>query len=832
MNSSNWRLMNTVISPAENLVKASCYHCGETCQDTILHVDEHTFCCEGCATVYDILKERDLCQYYTINGTQGISPDKSFYKGKYDYLDDETTAKQLIEFTDGKLVRVNWVIPKMHCSSCIWLLENLSRLNSAVRGSVVNFPEKTVRITFEKSQIKLSELASLLTRIGYEPYISLNDLEAQPVKKWNRARLYKIGIAGFAFGNIMMLSFPEYLDLGQSSEDERLRSIFNIINLVLILPVLFYSASEFFVSSWAALKGKYLNIDAPIALAFISVFGTSLYQIISGTGPGYFDSLAGAVFFMLLGRYFQDKTYASISFDRDYKSYFPVAVTVISEEGEETRKSVNRLTEGELMKIRHQELIPADAVLLSEVAYIDYSFVTGESVPVKIARGETIYAGGRQTGAAITLKVLHKVSQSHLTQLWNNDAFSRAKEDHQKTLAARINRYFSSIVLTISFITLGYWLWQGEVETAFTAFATVLLVACPCALLLSSTFTNGNMLSLFGKHQLYPKNAHAIERLSQIDTVVFDKTGTLTKADDAKVTYEGSELTEQEKYYVKNLASHSSHPLSRLLAKTLQPNGSFFEKPTDFREVPGCGIEGVLAGQMIRIGSAKWLGGNASKENRSSEVWVQIDEKLKGVFVVKSQYRSNLQDTVACLQQAGIETYLLSGDNPIDEAYLEGVFGTKEQLHFNQKPEDKLQFIANLQTNRQRKVLMVGDGLNDAGALQQSDVGLAVSDDTNNFSPACDAIIEGNRLTQLPAYIRLAKAGQTIIKVSFAISLLYNITGVSFAITGDLSPVIAAILMPISSITIVSFTTIASSFAVRKYIKHDKGHIDTYLESV
>lgn len=812
-------------------VNSVCYHCGENCKENLVKFEEHDFCCEGCANVYDILKESNLCRYYTIDGTQGITPDKSFYQGKFDYLDDPATAIKLMEFSDGTLSRINWVIPKMHCSSCIWLLENLSRINPAIRGSVVNFPEKSVRVTFNCNELKLSELATILSRIGYEPYISLNDLEATPEKKWNRKRLYKIGIAGFAFGNIMMLSFPEYLDLGQSSEDQRMRTMFNLLNLVLILPVLLYSASEFFVSAWSALKGRYLNIDAPIALAFVSVFGTSLYQIVTESGPGYFDSLAGAVFFMLIGRYFQDKTYASISFDRDYKSYFPVAVTVL-ENGKETRRPVNQIEKENIIRIRNQELIPADSVLLSEKAYIDYSFVTGEAVPVEISRGEIIYAGGRQTGAAITLKVIHKVSQSHLTQLWNNDAFSIQKDDQNTTLAARINRYFSAVVLTIAFGTLLFWLMKGQSAIAFNAFATVLLVACPCALLLSSTFTNGNMLALFGRHKLYPKNSHTIERLSKIDTIVFDKTGTLTKSDTAKVQYEGSELTDKEKYLVRSLASQSSHPLSRLLVSHLSIEGSFSQKTDTYEEIPGCGSIGNFGEDMVQLGSAKWLGKIDDSDINGSQVWVKINDVLKGVFKVNSQYRSDLENTVERLHQEGYETYLLSGDNPIDVPYLTGVFGDQSLLHFNQKPHDKLRFIKYLQEDRGRKVLMVGDGLNDAGALMQSEVGMAVSDDTNNFSPACDAIIEGEKLSQLPSYVKLARGGQTIIKLSFAVSLLYNLTGVSFAITGELSPVIAAILMPMSSITIVSFTTIASALAVKKYLKPDEGHVDSFRQSV
>ncbi|GLU55696.1 heavy metal translocating P-type ATPase [Dyadobacter frigoris] len=813
---------NELIIDKQIQTRPTCYHCGEECRDEIIHSDDHEFCCEGCSTVYDILKENNLCSYYSIDGAQGISPDISYFQGKFDYLDLPEVAGKLLEFTDGKLSSVNWLIPKIHCSSCIWLLEQLNRFNPAIRSSVVNFPEKKVRITFDSQQIKLSELAALITKIGYEPYISMNDVEGSQSQKWNRTRLYKIGIAGFAFGNIMLLSFPEYFHLGESTSDQNLRTLFSIINLVLSLPVFFYCAADFFKSAWSALKGKYLNIDAPIALALLCVFLTSIYQIMSKTGPGYFDSLTGAVFFMLIGRYFQDKTYAGISFDRDYKSYFPVAVTVIKD-GKENRVPITELAPGNIMLVRNQELIPADAVLISSRALIDYSFVSGEAEPIERHKGDTIYAGGKQTGLSVELEVLRKVSQSYLTQLWNNDTFTREKEDQNQTLTARINRYFSSVVLIISGLTFLFWFFiLNQHETAFRAFTTSLLVACPCALLLSSTFTNGNLLSLFGKYRFYPKNADAIERLSHIDTIVFDKTGTITQTNEAEIEFIGNKLTEDELVIVKTLAMQSSHPLSRMLVRKLENITGSRRMLIHFEETGGAGIKAFWGKIEVKLGSSKWVENTnpTEKTDNASHVYVSIDKKIRGHFTLKSKYRPELAKTVNILQKEGFETYLLSGDKQTDRPILSPIFGKDTNLLFEQKPEEKLSFIENLQKKEGRNVLMIGDGLNDAGALRQSNVGLAVSDDINNFSPACDAIVEGNQLGKLPSFINLAKSGQRIIKISFAISLLYNLFGLSFAVAGKLSPVIAAILMPVSSITIVLFTTAATNISARKWIKN------------
>ncbi len=805
------------------LTTQTCFHCGEYFKDELVIFEEHSFCCQGCATVFEILQENDLCRYYEINGAIGISPDKNLYETKFDYLDLPEIANKILTFTDGHLSTVNWYIPKMHCSSCIWLLEQLNRLNPAIRSSIVNFPEKTVRITFATEQIKLSDLAKLIAHLGYEPYLSLDDLETKKGAKWNRTRLYKIGVSGFAFGNIMMMSFPEYFHVGDSLADQDLQYLFSVINVALSIPVFFYCASDFFVSAWAGVKAKYLNIDLPIALALLSVYANSLYQVFTNTGSGYFDSLAGAVFFMLLGRYFQDKTYASLSFERNYKSFFPIAISKITEE-HEIKIPITELATGDVILIRNEELIPADAILKSHSAHINYSFVTGEAKPVTCKIGDTIYAGGKHLGPAIELEVIKPVSQGYLTELWNNDSFSIEKENQRTTLAARINRYFSASILTLAFFTfIGWWVVGNNLTVAFNAFTTLLLVACPCALLLSATFTNGNLIALFGKYHFYPKNAHAMERLATVDTVVFDKTGTLTLSNKSEVQYHGTKLSIADQKQIKSVVRQSSHPLSTTLYQHLENITTSKTVVSQFEEMKGAGISAYIGQDFIKVGSAKWVGVIEETHAQFTKVFVAINHQVLGFFVIQSKYRPDLPSTINTLNQDGFTTHLLSGDQPTDLAFLTKLFVKESNLHFKQMPSDKLNFIKDLQEKKGRKVLMIGDGLNDAGALSQSNVGVAVSDDSNSFTPSCDAIMEGFQLSQIPGFILLAKAGQRIIKQSFSISLLYNIIGISFAITGQLTPVVAAILMPISSISVVLFTTISTKISANKFLKTDQG---------
>ncbi len=788
--------------------RVDCYHCGENCKVEIVHFDDKDFCCEGCKLVYDLLKENSLCTYYNLNSAPGVSPGKLIYPGKYDYLDNEQISSKLIRFTDGCQTHITFYISKMHCSSCIWLLENLHRVNKGVTTSSVNFLRKEATIVFDTRLIKLSEVASLIAHIGYEPLINLNDLEHTSEKATDKSPVIKIGLAGFCFGNIMMLSFPEYFSLGNFYEQKNLNYFFGYLNLLLSLPVFFYCASGFFVSAWKSIRHHYLNIDAPIALAILVAFLRSIYEITSHTGAGYMDSMTGIVFFMLIGRYFQNKTYETLSFERDYKSYFPIGVTVKRESGKEINQPVSDLKKGDRIVIRNNELIPSDAILLSRYSHIDYSFITGESAPVKRQAGELIYAGGKQLDGAIELEVVNSTSQSYLTQLWNQEKQGQQTQTSQ-TFVDKINKYFTIVVLSIAAASALYWLFADS-SKVLNALTAVLIVACPCGLLLTTTFANGNILRIMGRNKFYLKNAAVIENLAKADTILFDKTGTITHG--SAVNFVGPKLNEYELQLVTSLAAQSSHPLSRKIHTQFANDKSL--AVSEFKELPGKGIKGYVDGKYVILGSEYFvIGSIAPGNNRSSKVFLMLEGEIIGYFSFTNAYREGLDALIAKLSR-NHNLKLLSGDNDSERKAIEKIFGKKADLFFNQKPEEKMHYVQKLRQNG-HKVMMIGDGLNDAGALKQSDVGIAVSDDTNNFSPACDAILDGSSFSRIPAFISLAKESKKVIVTTFIVSLTYNIIGLSFAVQSILSPVIAAILMPISSVSIVLLVTLSTTIIAK-----------------
>jgi Cu+-exporting ATPase len=806
--------MFTTDTPPQTISKTTCYHCGETCDQSISADDKH-FCCEGCKQVFLLLNENNLCAYYDLDKHPGIQAKGKFTSGRFDYLDDESVIQKLTRFTDGQQTHVAFSLPQMHCASCIWLLENLHRINPGILSSQANFQRKEVFIRFNPEKISLKKVVELLAFVGYEPYISLQDDSRKKLVSPNRKYVYRIGVAGFCFGNIMMLSFPEYFSSGNISETT-LKEVFSYLNLALALPVIFYSASEFFVSAWKGLRQRWLNIDAPIALAILVAFGRSVYEILSGTGAGYLDSMSGIVFFMLIGRWFQNMTYDAFSFDRDYKSYFPLGVTVVRPEGEQ-QIPVSKLVKGDMIRVRNEEMIPADSVLRGGEAHIDYSFVSGEHTPVDKRRGELIYAGGKQCGGAIELEVVTPASQSYITQLWNNEIF-HSEKNAEKSFIHPWSRYFTYALFTIAALAAAYWS-RTDPAKVWPVVTAVLIVACPCSLLLSATFTYGNMVRVFGRNRMYLKNASVIESLAKADLVIFDKTGTLTHHHDADISFDGAPLDTREKAMIRAVASQSAHPLSRMIAASFGNEGDTGPDALDYREIPGQGAEARVSSSLVRLGSATFVVDPATIEGMTGDagtrVYVSIDQQLRGSFCLQNAYRPGIREMASQLGEDGYQLHVLSGDHDQERSNLTGIFGSGTPMVFRQKPQEKLEYVRARQQEGHR-VIMMGDGLNDAGALRQAQVGIAVSDQTNLFTPASDAILDGAATRHFAALMHFARSGKTIVTLSFILSILYNIVGLAFATQAKLSPLVAAILMPASSISIVVFVTLASSFSARR----------------
>lgn len=752
--------------------------------------------------VYQLLNRQGMCEYYNLNEKPGINQRVAVRKDKFAFLDDAGIVQKLVHFQNELQTHVTFYLPQMHCSSCLWLLEHLHQLESGIISSKVNFARKEVTVIFNHQQVTLRRAAELLTAIGYEPYISLQDMQGKKPGV-NKSMIYQLGVAGFCFANIMLMSFPEYL--GLETAEKNLQGVFRTLNFILSLPVLLYSAQPFYTAAWKGLQHRFLNIDAPIALAIVMTFVRSAYEVISGTGAGYFDSMTGIVFFMLVGRILQDKTYQQLSFERDYTAYFPVAVTVLKD-NKEIPTALPDIKHGDTLLIHNEELIPADGIITKGKAFIDYSFVTGESLPVRKEMGEIVYAGGKQTAGTVELLVIKEVAQSYLTRLWSRNEFKKEDKPDSDSFVHALSRYFTYIVFLLAIVGAAYW-WFADPSKSWHVVTTVLIVACPCALLLSNTFTNGNILRILGRKHLYLRNATTIETIAGVNHIVFDKTGTLTSTSQQDVEYNGVTLTALQLKQVAALAQQSNHPLSKALVRFI---GKSKLTVTNFKEWHGQGLTGWVNNDKLLLGNALFAG---VPHTGATCVHVVINNEYKGFFAVTNHYRQYLP---ALLKQLS-NTYplsVISGDNETEAARLRNLTGNKAILMFHQSPEDKLHYIQQLQQHG-RRVMMIGDGLNDAGALKQSDAGIALTEHTNNFTPSSDGIVAADSLQHLPRFIKLCRINKQIVLASFIVSIIYNIIGLYFALQGVLSPLVAAVLMPTSSLTILLVTFGSSNLAAR-----------------
>ncbi|SFI85935.1 Cu+-exporting ATPase [Kaistella treverensis] len=793
----------------------NCFHCGQTIDRERITFDNKAFCCNGCKSVFDILNMNDLCNFYEMNKSSGIRPNDENI-AQFDYLDTPEVFTKVTDFSEGNTTLVTFKIPVIHCSSCIWLLESLQTLNNNINYSQVNFTRKNVQISFNHNELKLSDLAKFLTNLGYKPVVNLETAEKKE-EFLDKTLIVKLAIAGFAFGNGMFLSYPEYAEQVMGTTDfwmETYKNLFRFIMFLLATPVVFYSASDYFKSAWFGLKNKIVNIDVPIVLGILMLYGRSIYEVLTDYGPGYFDTLCGLLFFMLLGKLFQKRTYSALSYDRDYKSFYPIAVTKIDFNGEQKNILLNELKIGDRIMVRNQEIIPVDVILIKGEGNIDNSFITGESASIPKEPGDKIFAGGKQIGSVLELEVIKTVNQSYLTQLWNKEAFKKF-ETGLDTITNDISKYFTFIILGITLLAGIYWA-QVDFEKMFQVVAAILIVACPCALALSAPFTLGHIMRILGRNKFYVKDTLTIEKLAKIDTLVFDKTGTITHNKEANISYEGETISEFDLINLKSLLKNSNHPLSKTLYQHLEVVEEYLPVE-NFVETAGKGYSGTVRGEIYKVGSASF--NNQPSKNLETAVYISKKDRFMGKFIFTNEYRENMSEMFAQLKNFPV--HILSGDNASEESSLKSLVPNIAGMKFNQSPENKLNYIKELQ-EESRKVAMLGDGLNDAGALKQSNVGIAVADDTHSFTPSSDVIMAGEKMRFLKDYFDLSKDAIKIVKFTFGISFFYNIIGLSFAVTGHLSPLVAAILMPISSITVVIFTSVATWTRSGKYFKTNK----------
>lgn len=743
-----------------------------------------------------MLQTNEMCDYYSFASSAGVSQNTVTVNNQdYEVLNNPAVASKFIEWKVGSTSRLRFFIPTMHCASCVWLLDQLHRFDNGIKSSSVNFVQKTVHVDIDPRVASVASVAALLTSVGYAPALFAEGVVAseEEARRNSLRGLYmRLGIAGFAFGNIMMFAVATYFAGGVNGLTSPLRMFFSIGTIVLTIPVLLYSAQPWFLNAYRGLRSvlfrkgglRAWNLDIPVALGMIAIVTKSVVDIVHGTGEGYLDSFTGLVFFLLIGRLVLHKTFDVISFDRTYRSFFPLS-TRREQLGTVTVVPIEEIGSGDVLRLRNAEVIPTDCVLLDEVAYVDYSFVTGESRPVECLQGEHLLAGGKNIGKEVRMSALHSVNHERLASLWERSKRT-SRNTVYSTFSDRFGLLFTASTLTVALAGLIFWL--PDVGGALRVFASVLIIACPCALTIAAPITFGHAMGLLGKRGIYLRSPMTIAELLDIDVIVFDKTGTLTTVH-GELDIRACDATEMEWQYIRALAKNSAHPISRSIAEYVQPNIDV--KCSIVEEFAGQGIRGIVNGVPVLIGRREFVQCNSVEPGTHCSV----DGRYVGNVTLKPVQRfSKISSTEKH------ELVLLSGDTSRDASTFTSMFGSN--MWFSQSPTEKVERIQDIQ-RKGKRVLMIGDGLNDASAFNAADVSIAVSDSTSTLAPASDVVVNGDNVVNVGTLLRYASSMRTVVWACFVFTVFYNILGFTLAVQGVLSPVVTAVLMPISNLVVI-----------------------------
>lgn len=803
----------THLQGASSLLASSvniCAHCGS--EHAPIEKNAKHFCCQGCAQAYAILRDSGMLSFYNL-ADNAISSLKGRPAADYSYCDTPWFRGQFVRpLSDGRYA-LRMQLPGIHCAACVWLLEKLPEMVQGVRGARIHYLRKRLDVTVDGGMAP-SKVIAFIASLGYTPDFTSEKAASKKHSDYDKSLLKKMAVAAFGFGNAMLFSLPEYLS---AQVEKTFSQTFIALNAAIALFVLYYSAGDFFRGAWRALQKRRVVIDLPIAVGITAMFARSAADVGMGVSPGYFDTFAGLVFFLLLGRYVQSRSHAWLNFERDNVLFLPLAVSIKKEGFEETRP-VHELKCGSVMRLRSGEICPTRARVLSSEAVADYAFISGEAHPITLHKGDLLETGAKILGASVELEAVEAVDPARLNRLWESAA---EQESSSKTnsFAEKIIPWFTVSVSSIAFAAFFYWLPQDGAR-AWNAFSAVLIITCPCALAMAKPFTLFTTQSTLARKGLFLKSIAVVEKFFSLKHIVFDKTGTLTNPTRFDTAWNGRDpsIREDSLDALVSLARESSHPLSRAVADF--KTESFYLKVENFLEKPGKGICGVIAGEFYFLGSRSWLleNGVILEEERSFEEGTQILAAKKncylGFFSVRNAMRKGLRESLHALGKEYSLT-LLSGDNGHERERFAEIFSPQSALYFEKTPAAKKEIVEALKASG--GVMMVGDGLNDAYALNAADVGVAITENHSQFSPASDAIFSASSLVHLPKLLRQARQAKRTLASMYALSFAYNCVGVAVAVTGALTPVFCAILMPISSLSVIglSFASAYIGSAVR-----------------
>jgi Cu2+-exporting ATPase len=700
-------------------------------------------------------------------------------------------AEALAEAALPKDVNIVLSLPSIHCAACISGVEGVLGATEGVKGARVNLTLKRAQVE-AGSDITADDLVEVLESAGYEAHeLDTTALRATETDKAGRDLLMRLAVSGFAMMNVMLLSVAVW-----SGAEGPTRDMFHWISAAIALPTIGFSAQPFFRHAWTALRAGRLNMDVPISLAILLAVATSLWETSLSGEHAYFDAAITLTFFLLAGRYLDHRTRSAARSAAEELAALEVPrVSRITDDGEE-QIAMSALAVGDLIRVRPGGRMPVDGEIVDGQSELDRSLLTGETRPIYAGPGATISAGEVNLTGPLTIRASAVGRDTSLHRMADLVAIAESGRSRYTSLADKAAKLYAPGVHILSALAfLGWYFYTFDLRTALNIAAAVLIITCPCALGLAvPAVTTAASGRLFRKGLLI-KDATALERMAQVDTVVFDKTGTLT-AGAPEVTNLGDH-SRQNLGITLALAEGSSHPLSQSLAKAISAAGVPAAKVTEITEVPGHGTEGRWKGRTVRLGRAIWVGGGDSHETCA---WLRVGDTVADPFRFADQIRDGAEGLVSKLQADGFDVVLMSGDTtPAVEAFAARL-GISRWIA-EALPQDKAAKVADL-TEQGRKVLMVGDGLNDTAALAGAHASISPASALDAARVASDVVLLGNSLEPISDALSTSRKAIRRIRQNFSIATWYNIIAVPLAVAGLCSPLIAALAMSSSSITV------------------------------
>lgn len=692
----------------------------------------------------------------------------------------------------------------VHCAMCIQKIESALVQQPKVEEARLNFSTGRLNIVWNGASGQANDFVSNVRSLGYTVSPYNPDAEKNSLENENRFLLMCLGVSGFAMGNIMMLSVGLWTTTIETMGFAT-RELLHAISGLIAIPAVIFAGRPFFLSAFSVLRKGQTNMDVPISLGLILACSMSVFETIRGAEHVYFDSAVMLMFFLLVGRYMDFRARKSARSAASDLIQSLSGFATILENGKPRRILIRDLREGMQVLVSTGESIPADSLVESGESTIDTSLITGETLPRTVHAGDNVYAGTINQSAPLTLRVSKAAEDSLLADVVR--LMEKAEQGQAKyvRLADRVSKLYTPVVHILALLAFITWWgiigasWQDSLMIA----VTVLIVTCPCALGLAVPVVQVLASGVLMKRGVLVKSGDALERLAVIDTVFFDKTGTLTVG---KPQLIGAYPTESLQI-AASLATHSKHPLSVAISKAY--DGQYVEMG-DVREVSGKGLEATYGRKIVKLGSRSWVGAEAAPVSDDLEIFLAIDGQKPVPFTFKDQLKPDARQTVEELQARGLHISLLSGDrqNVVDAIAAEtGITSNFAE----QTPVDKYAQLEKLKSAG-HKILMVGDGLNDAPVLASADVSMAPGTAIDMAQNAADIVFMGDKLSPVSYTHRIAKLTQILVKQNFAISIIYNFIAVPAAFCGLITPMLAALAMSGSSLIVIG-----NSFRLRRY---------------